>query len=417
MASIKLYLDTRKARNDGTYPLKLSIHHKGKFMINLKIYLKEDQFDPTKDKPVTGHKSFRVYNEVITRKLAKAQYVILNTPGLLFLSNNELKALIEGDGNKKDNEMPAGYKMSDHLKICIKEAKTQNTADLFDYARKKVLLYSREVTFEEITISWLDEFETWLLSSLSVNSTSIILRNIRTAFLDARKKKLILKDCYPFDDFTIKDEETRKRSLKAKELVLIRDWKVEKHQEVYRDYFMLVFYLIGINMIDLCNLTEIRDGRIEYDRSKTKRKYSIKVPPEAMTIIEKYRGKNYLLDVKDRYINYKDFVHRMNENLQKIGFLEWTANNAKDQKNVKRNKKVHHPFFPDLTVYWARHTWATIASNKCKISSEDIALALGHGKKTTTDIYIDYDLKRIDRANRKVLKYIKESACINPYYK
>ena len=76
MASIKLYLDTRKARNDGTYPLKLSIHHKGKFMINLKIYLKEDQFDPTKDKPVTGHKSFRVYNEVITRKLAKAQYVI-----------------------------------------------------------------------------------------------------------------------------------------------------------------------------------------------------------------------------------------------------------------------------------------------------------------------------------------------------
>ena len=34
--------------------------------------------------------------------------------------------------------------------------------------------------------------------------------------------------------------------------------------------------------------------------------YDIKVEPEAMEIINKYRGKNYLINVLDRYDNYKD---------------------------------------------------------------------------------------------------------------
>lgn len=44
MASIKLYLDTRSLRKDGTYPLKIGVTHKGNFFINLRIYLTPDQF-------------------------------------------------------------------------------------------------------------------------------------------------------------------------------------------------------------------------------------------------------------------------------------------------------------------------------------------------------------------------------------
>jgi hypothetical protein len=42
MVSVKLYLDTRVPRKDGTFPLKIAVTHKGKFLVNLKIYLKED---------------------------------------------------------------------------------------------------------------------------------------------------------------------------------------------------------------------------------------------------------------------------------------------------------------------------------------------------------------------------------------
>lgn len=69
-------------------------------------------------------------------------------------------------------------------------------------------------------------------------------------------------------------------------------------------------------------------------------------------------------------------------------------------------KKIRDILFPDITSYWARHTWATIA-HKIGISKDVISLALGHefGCKTT-GIYIDYDLEQVDKANRKVIDYI-----------
>lgn len=61
--------------------------------------------------------------------------------------------------------------------------------------------------------------------------------------------------------------------------------------EKYRDLFMLGFYLIGINLSDLLELPAdcIKRGRIQYKRNKTGRLYDIKVEPEAMEIIKKYK--------------------------------------------------------------------------------------------------------------------------------
>jgi|GEM_PF-6559530 hypothetical protein len=44
MSTVKLYLDKRVQRRDNTYPLKLMIAHQGNFLINLQVYLKEDEF-------------------------------------------------------------------------------------------------------------------------------------------------------------------------------------------------------------------------------------------------------------------------------------------------------------------------------------------------------------------------------------
>ena len=58
-----------------------------------------------------------------------------------------------------------------------------------------------------------------------------------------------------------------------------------------------------------------------------------------------------------------------------------------------------------MISHWARHTWATIASY-LDIPKETIAQALGHGGNTVTDVYIDFDRRKIDEANRKVLDYV-----------
>ena len=56
-------------------------------------------------------------------------------------------------------------------------------------------------------------------------------------------------------------------------------------------------------------------------------------------------------------------------------------------------------------LYKARHSWATIAA-ELEIPKETIAAALGHGGNTVTDIYIDFDRKKVDEANRRVLDWV-----------
>lgn len=85
---------------------------------------------------------------------------------------------------------------------------------------------------------------------------------------------------------------------------------------------MLLFYLRGINTINLAGLTEIVNGRIKYRRSKTGRLYSVEVLPEAQAIINKYRGTEHMLSFFDNRSNYRDFTLRMNKSLKKLGKVE-----------------------------------------------------------------------------------------------
>ena len=109
-----------------------------------------------------------------------------------------------------------------------------------------------------------------------------------------------------------------------------------------------------------------------------------------------------MLDILDRYENYRNFTWRMNKNLHEIGKMELIEKNIKGKT---RKIKSREPLFPEITTYWARHTWATIAAS-LDIPKETIAAALGHGGNTVTDIYIDFDQKKVDEANRKVIDFV-----------
>lgn len=138
------------------------------------------------------------------------------------------------------------------------------------------------------------------------------------------------------------------------------------------------------------------NGRLEYIRAKTHKLYSIKIEPEAAELLEKYKGKNYLLFVSDNCSNYKNYLHRLGEALKSIGPV----------KRVGRGgKKVREPLFPNISQYWCRHSWATIAAS-LDIPKETIAAGLGHGGNTVTDIYIDFDRRKVDEANRRIIDWV-----------
>ena len=168
------------------------------------------------------------------------------------------------------------------------------------------------------------------------------------------------------------------------------------YQQQYIDMFKLIFMLVGINMVDLCHLKEIADGRITYHRAKTGALLSIKVEPEALEIIERYRGIDWLINILDRYKDHRNYIHRMNNTLKKIG---------PTKREGRGGKKKIDALFPNLSTYWARHSWATIAAS-LDIPKETIGHALGHSANSVKDIYIEFDQRKVDKANRKVLDWV-----------
>lgn len=417
MAHSTIILDTRSRKKDGTYPIKIRITHKGEFYINMELNVTVDQWGIIESKgnkslksgAVINHSLANRYNALIaSRKLEidKRLLSLSDSREILRMDNSKLK-----DYLLQDEALSKQYTFKEHYDKFFSSKSRSGTLNTLrnTYSCMSKFCNIDNLCFEDITYKWLQEFDKFMEDrGLSVNTRSVYMRNIRTLFNDAINCDEASLASYPFRKFKIKSERTAKRSLTIDQLRLLKSYPCQEHQRRYRDMFMLIFYMMGINMVDLVSLKEIVNGRVEYRRAKTGRLYSIKIEPEAMELIERYKGDQYLLNVCDNYGNYKDFLHRMNNNLKQIGEVELVENAAKDPKFVKKNKKSITSLFPDISSYWARHTWATIAAS-LDIPKETIAAALGHGGNDVTDIYIRFDEKKIDEANRKIIDYVNDS--------
>ena len=403
MAASSLILDTRRPNKNGEFPVKIRItHNKKNVAIRTGICISQEYWD---GREVTKkHPQCKIYNNELKNLSVSIENIIRelnNTGRVAIMSASDIKIYVE----KQIQECFSEKTFSDFYVNFMEGKEKTRTREIYQATFNKIKEFTKEETllFEDINVSWLKSFENFLKKNTpSVNARSIHLRNIRAVFNSAIEEEIIRLDLYPFRKFKIKREKTQKRAMTIEELIKFRDYPCEEHQKLYQDIFMLMFYLIGINMIDLCNLKGIDGERINYKRAKTSRLYSIKVEPEAERIINKYRGEKQLLNILDRYENYRNFTWRMNKNLHEIGEMKLVN---KKIKGKTRQIKERTPLFPQISTYWARHTWATIAAS-LDIPKETIAAALGHGGNTVTDIYIDFDQKKIDKANRKIIDFV-----------
>lgn len=404
---VKYYLDTRRTMVDGTCPLKLSIR-----LSSQRILLSVGVAVPPRcwsGDAVINHPLADSLNHAIAykRNLVESYLLPLELSGeLATLRPSHLKSRLDSllTGRYVAEESKELVKVQ--FEAFLKYKTRQGTIDIYAQTLAKIGHYYdiRSLRLRDITFDWLKEWESQMLrDGLAPNSVAIHLRHLRAVYNNAIDSDIIDIKHYPFRRFKIRQQPTAKRSLTIEELRTLRDYPVEPHQEICRDTFLLIFYLLGINLTDLLHLKKVDNGRITYTRAKTHKLYSIAVPPEAMAIINKYRGEGYLLCWLDRYANHKDAMRTINRNLQNIGQLSWVENRAKELRHRKRNRKQRTPLFPSLTTYWARHTWATIAAD-LDIPDETISMALGHaGTNRVTDIYINRNQRKVDEANRRII--------------
>lgn len=400
MANSKFFLDTRRPNPNNLYPLKIAIRNNNTTAyIPTEISLHPNQWSKKDEKVLNTHPEYRSLNILLARKKGQIDVEILslsNEENIRKWKASKIRETILFKINPdmvKNNKRSFGDAFREFMNL-----KSESTKGVYQQTLARLNSYTNieSLEYEEITPDWLNRFDRYLaITAPKKNARSIHLRNIRAVFNFAINNEYTTY--YPFRRYKIGSEKTRKRSLTADELRELFTFPVEEYAEIYRDMFMLIFMLIGINIIDLYRLEVIEKDRIEYRRAKTSRLYSIKVEPEAMEIINRYAGKNKLLLLSERWADHRNFRHQINKALQRVGKVERIG---------RGGKKVITPLFPELTTYWARHTWATIAA-ELDIPDAVISQALGHaGENTTTEIYIKRNQKKVDEANRKVLDWV-----------
>lgn len=336
-----------------------------------------------------------------TKKLvslyAEIEKCMLNNPDDPFSTFKEkVKSIV---GSKIEVEKNLLYYIDEYIKTKVKAS----TQQVFLTTKTRIENFDAHASFDTIDRNWLERYQAnELHRGRMQNGIAIDLRNIRTIFNWAIDNEITSK--YPFRKFKIRNERQQYLYLNAKEMKEFMNISVEPFMEKYRDIFMLGFYLIGINISDLLELPAhcIRKGRIQYRRNKTARLYSIKVEPEAMEIIKRYKGTRHLISVLDDGTKEESFRRRLNDYIKRIGPTTMVKN-----KRGALIKKEIAPLHPDIVWYTARRSWATIAA-ELDIPKETIGKALGHSEwdSTTTDLYISFDYRKVDEANRKILDYL-----------
>lgn len=398
MASVKYYLDTRRCGEKA--PLFLRISHHGKAAMILVDKIAPSDWDEAnqvyrgKVRMMRGRlESLRDGAERLLADLRfSGELPSMSAADLADAVRKE--AFDEPPRRRRGNFLAAlsGYRNSLD-RPGTREVYGRTIAALSDFDPE---LSAR--SFEDIDRNYLERFERYCRRSMKINTISILMRNIRTIFNRAIDDGVTAE--YPFRAYKIKSEETRKRALTAEQMAWIVNMEPVNGQQEARDIFLLSFYLIGMNMADLlaAKRTDLSGGYLNYRRAKTGRLYSIKVEPEAAALIEKYAGKKYLINAMERYGDAKSYRSHINLRLKTFG------------RPIGKKGKILGPgLFPDLSTYWARHTWATIAY-EIGVPIDIIGQALGHsdGAHRVTFVYIKEDQGKVDEANRKVLDYIKK---------
>lgn len=254
----------------------------------------------------------------------------------------------------------------------------------------------KDVPLDKIDSDMMQAYEAWLKTNgVSPNSSSFYMRNLRAVYNRAVEKELIPQR-FPFKHVYTGVDKTLKRAVPLKTIRRIKemDLSLNPSADFARDMFLFSFYTRGMSLVDMVYLKkkDLANGILSYRRRKTGQQLLIRWEKPMQEIVDKYdTGSSiYLLPIikphskKDERTQYIYAGHNINRNLKSIG----------------RKLGLSLP----LTMYVARHSWASAARSK-NVPLSVISEGMGHDSEATTRIYLaSLDNMAIDRANSLILK-------------
>ena len=255
-----------------------------------------------------------------------------------------------------------------------------------------------DVYLEDIDSELMEAYENHLKqNNLSPNTISFYMKHLRAVYKRAVDDELV-RDKNPFKRVSTSIEKTAKRaiSLKALKRLKAMDLSDNSSKRFARDIFLFSFYTRGMSFVDIAYLQKKnRKGDVlSYRRRKTNQPLKIGWEPDMQEILKRYEADTsspYLFSI------IKDAEGNPRKQYQNMQFLI-----NRHLKEIGKGLGLHQP----LTMYCARHSWASIAHEE-GIPLSIISEGMGHDSEKTTQIYLaSLKTEVIDKANRKILKLL-----------
>jgi integrase/recombinase XerD len=265
------------------------------------------------------------------------------------------------------------------------------TAVSYGCAKNSIYKFKNDLTFAEVTPSFLKKYENWMLTKgNSITTVGIYLRSLRAIY----NLQNIDRSVYPFgiskEKYTIPSSKNTKKALTVEEIANIYNYQAETKstKDMAKDYWLFLYLCNGMNVKDFCLLRwENIDGdmltykRAKTERSQKKRKYiSVALKPETLDIIKKWGLQS--LD-KNAFI-FPHLNNKMTAEQERATYQQLTKIVNKYMKRIASETGIAK----NVTTYFARHSFATVLKRSgAKI--EMISELLGHSSVDVTESYLD----------------------------
>ena len=277
----------------------------------------------------------------------------------------------------------------------LKQLGKVRTSETYTATLKSFITFREEqdVPLDGITSDLMLLYEAHLKTrGVRMNTISFYMRNLRAVYNRAVEKGLTEQN-NPFRHVYTGVDKTVKRAIPIKAIKALKDLdlSMKSSLDFARDMFMFSFYKRGMSFVDIAYLkkSDLKNGILTYRRRKTGQELSIKWEKCMSEIISKYPDNktDFLLpiikEVGNERKQYDNALHLVNYRL----------------KDLSKKLKLQRP----LTMYVARHSWASIAKAK-NVPLSVISEGMGHDSETTTQIYLaSLETSVVDKANKMIL--------------
>ena len=254
----------------------------------------------------------------------------------------------------------------------------------------------KDIPLEGITSDLMLLYEAWLKArDVRINTISFYMRILRAVYNRAVEKSLVPQS-NPFRHVYTGIDKTVKRAVPVKVVKALKDMdlSLKPKLEFARDLFLFSFYTRGMSFVDMAFLkkTDLQQGVLTYRRRKTGQQLTIRWEKCMEDIVGRYRTEEteYLLPIitcqNDERRQYTNALHLENNRLKKLS----------EALGLQR----------PLTMYVARHSWASTAKAK-NVPLSVISEGMGHDSEATTQVYLaSLETSVVDEVNKMILSLL-----------